>query len=131
MVRYKEYLFSSAEVKTPVSFSKCILFAVLLSVNFSHFYLPIQNHKVNSTKLDTKHLWVKRIQVYSNKGSHPFPSGNNNLQQNKNTLANFKHFFRTTWLISTKLGTKHSWDPQVKVKKKMMGFFLSLIIVMV
>ena len=130
MVRYKEYLFSSPEVKTPVSFLNAYCSPVLLSVNFSHFYLPIQNHKVNSTKLDTKHLWVKRIQVYSNRGSHPFPSGNNN-NRTKIHWRNFKHFSRTTWLISPKLGTKHSRDPQVKVKKKMMVFFLSLIIVLV
>ena len=30
-----------------------------------------------STKLGTKHPWVKGIQVYSNEGAHTFPRGNN------------------------------------------------------
>ena len=60
-----------------------------------------------STKLDTKHPWVKGIQVYSNEGPHPSPRGDNN-EIAKIHWRNSKIFFsRTTELISTKLGTKH------------------------
>ena len=42
-----------------------------LKVFFSRIAGPI------STKLNTEHLSVKRIQVCSNEGSHPFPRGDN------------------------------------------------------
>ena len=42
-----------------------------LKIVFSRTTRPI------STKLGTKHPWVKGIQVYSNEGAHTFPRGNN------------------------------------------------------
>ena len=43
-----------------------------LKVFFSRTTEPIP------TKRDTKHPWVKGIQVCSIEGSHPFPKGDNN-----------------------------------------------------
>ena len=44
---------------------------VVVVVNFLHFRL-LHNHWPRSTKLGTKYLWVKGIQVCSNEGSSPF-----------------------------------------------------------
>ena len=59
-----------------------------------------------STKLGTKHPWVKGNQVCSNKGLHPFPREDNS----NNTLTTF-----TTSPISTILGTKHPWVKGIQV----------------
>ena len=60
-----------------------------------------------STKLGTKHPWVKGIQVCSPKGPRLLPSGDNK-EEPKLHWQNLKIFFsRTTEPISTKLGTKH------------------------
>ena len=40
-------------------------------------HLFLQNELEISTKLGTKHPWVKRVQVCSNEGPPPFPRGNN------------------------------------------------------
>ena len=62
-----------------------------------------------STKLGTKHSWVKGIQVCPNEGPRPFPRGDN-YEIVKIHWQNLKIFFsRTTGSISSKLGTKHSW----------------------
>ena len=42
-----------------------------------------------STKLGTKHPWVKEIQVCSNEGPSPFRMGDNS-EIAKNTLTKFK-----------------------------------------
>ena len=68
-----------------------------------------------STKLGTKYLWVKGIQVYSNKGSRLFPRGDN-YDIAKILWRNFKIFFsRTNGTISTKLGTKHFWVKKIQI----------------
>ena len=62
-----------------------------------------------STKLGTKHSWVKGIQVWSNEGPRPFPRGDN-CEIVKIHWQYLKIFFsRTTEPFSTKLGTKHPW----------------------
>ena len=62
-----------------------------------------------STKLGTKHPWVKGTQVCSNEGPRPFPRGDN-YEIVKIHWRNLKIFFsRTTKPISNKLGTKHPW----------------------
>ena len=62
-----------------------------------------------STKLGTKHHWVKGIQVCSNEGPLTLPKGDNS-EIVKILWLNLKKFFsRTTRPISTKLGTKHHW----------------------
>ena len=43
-----------------------------------------------STKLDTEHSWVKKIQVYSNKATHPFPTEDNNEIEGERPFTNFK-----------------------------------------
>ena len=68
-----------------------------------------------STKLSTKHPWLKGIQVCSNEGPRPSPRGDNS------EIVNFypkylKIFFsRTTVPISTKLGTKYPWMKGIHV----------------
>ena len=54
-----------------------------------------------STKLGTKYLWVKAIQIYSNEGPRPSQSGDNweIININWQLLKNFFH--RTTWPILT------------------------------
>ena len=54
-----------------------------LKIFFTRIIRPIW------TKLDTKHPWVKRIQVCLNEGSHPFPRGDNN-EINTKLLTKFK-----------------------------------------
>ena len=76
---------------------------VAIVVNFSHFHLLFQNQI--STKLGTKHPWVKGIQVCSNKGPHPFPRGDNyeittihwQIQIKKFLLQNCLFNFNQTW----------------------------------
>ena len=68
-----------------------------------------------STKLGTKHPWVKGIQVCSNEGPRPFPRGDN-YEIVKIHWWNFKIFLsRTTEPFSTKLVTKHSWVKGIQV----------------
>ena len=92
-----------------------------LKIFFSRTTGPI------STKLGTKHPWVKGIQVCSNEGPLPFPRGDTCNYEEVNGSAmlfikgdihkiakihwrNLKIFSsRTTGPISTKLGTKHPW----------------------
>ena len=62
-----------------------------------------------STKLGTKHPLVKGSQVCTSEGPSPFQRGDN-YEIAKIHLWNIKIFFsKTTWPISTKLGTKHPW----------------------
>ena len=68
-----------------------------------------------STKLNTKHPWVKGIQVCSNEGPHLFPRGHN-YEIVKIHWRNLKIFFsRTTGPISTQFGTKHPWVKEIQV----------------
>ena len=61
------------------------------------------------TKLGTKPLCVKRIQVSSKEGSHPFPRGDNN-EKTKIHWWNLKISFSiTTGPNPTKLGRNHPW----------------------
>ena len=93
--------------------------------NFYRITWPI------STKLSTKHPWVKRIQVCSDEGPGPFPKGDT-YKIAKIHWQNLKIFFcRTIWSISTKLvilGLKDLKVLQIRtiliVKKEMSGFRL-------
>ena len=68
-----------------------------------------------SSTLGTKHPWVKGIQVCSNEGSCPFPRVDN-YEIVKIHLRNLKIFFsKTTWPISTKLGTMYPWVMRTQV----------------
>ena len=69
--------------------------------------LVLKNQPI-SIKLETKHPLVMRVQVCSNEGPHPFSSGDNYEIANIHWLK-LKIFSRTTWPISTKLGTMHPW----------------------
>ena len=61
-----------------------------------------------STKLGTKHPWVKGIQVRTNEGPRPFQRGDN-YKTAKIHWRNIEIFFcRIIGIISTKLGIKHS-----------------------
>ena len=89
----------------------CPLFVVV--VVRKTFYIFIFSSRTSgpiSTKLGTKHLWVKGIQVCLNEGPHPFPRGDNKeiAKIHWPTLKIF--FLRTTGPISTILGTEHPWD---------------------
>ena len=50
--------------------------SVCLVVNFSHFIFSRTTGPI-STKLGTKHSWLKKIQVWSNAGSDPLLRGDN------------------------------------------------------
>ena len=51
-----------------------------------------------------------RIQVCSKEGPHLSPRGvNYEVAKKKLTKLKKKNFSRTTWLMSTKLDTKHPW----------------------
>ena len=60
-----------------------------------------------STKLVTKHSWVKEIQIYSNEGPRTSLMGDNYEMSKIHWWNSFKNFCRTTELISTKLGTNY------------------------
>ena len=78
--REYKYLFSSPELKAQVSFSDHFLSIVCLPVCLLTFHIFIFFSRTTgpmSTKLGTRHPWVKRIQVCSNEGPHPFPRGDN------------------------------------------------------
>ena len=70
--------------------------------NFKIFFS--RNNEPISTKLRTKHSWVKGIQVCSHKGPH--------LYRRKNLKI---VTYRTAWPISTKPGTKHPWVKGIQV----------------
>ena len=68
-----------------------------------------------STKLNTKHFWMKGIQVSSNEGPRPFPRGGN-YEIVKIHCQHLKIFFsRTAEPISTKLSTKHPCVKEIQV----------------
>ena len=84
--RDSSIIFSSPELKAQVSFSDhlssvvclSICLSVCLSVCLSTFHIFIFFSRTTgpiSTKLGTKHPWVKGIQVCSNEGPRPFPRG--------------------------------------------------------
>ena len=82
--KYNFIFISSPELKAQVSFSDhlssiclSVCLSVRLSVNFSNFHLLLRTTGPISTKLGTKHPWVKGIQVCSNEGPRPFPRGDN------------------------------------------------------
>ena len=58
-------------------------------------------------KFGTKHPWVMGIQFCSNEGPCPLPRGINKEIVNIHWWTLKIFFIRTTWPISTKLGTKH------------------------
>ena len=108
------FFISSPDLKAQVSFSER-LSIVHMSVNFPHFHLfstePLGQF---STKLSTRHSLMVGIQIYSNEGPCPFPRGDN-YEIVKIHWQNFKISSRTTWPISTRLGTKHSWVMEIQV----------------
>ena len=76
-----------------------------------------------STKLDTKHPWVKGILDYSNEGPLLFPRGDN-YEIVKIHWQNIKIFFyRATGPISTKLNKKHPFGKENLSLFKREGFF--------
>ena len=85
-LRCPSTVFSSPELKAQVSFSDhllssaCKLFTYLSSS-------PEPLHGSISTKLGTKHPWMKGIKVCSIEGPCPFPRWDNN----KNTLKKLKN----------------------------------------
>ena len=76
--------FCSPELKAQVSFSDHLSSVVCLSVRpsvclktFHIFIFFSRTTGPISTKLGTKHPWVKGIQIYSNEGPRSFPMGDN------------------------------------------------------
>ena len=66
-----------------------------------------------STNFGTQHPWVKKNQVCSSKRPRHFTRGDN-YRIAKTHWRNLKTLFsRTTWPISTKLGTKHPWVKEI------------------
>ena len=102
-------VFSSSELKFQVSFSDHLSSIVRFSINFSHFHLLLRAHWTNDNQ-----IWYKAFfgdvnpclfkQIFT-----PFLR-EENLEIAKIHWQNLKIFFsRTSWLISTKLCTKHIW----------------------
>ena len=85
--------------------------SVLLSVNFSHFYLLLQNHWTNYNQ-----TWHK---AFLGKGDsklfRSFTIGNDYKIAKIYWLNLTIHSSRTTRQISTKLGTKHPWEKGIQV----------------
>ena len=99
--------FKFVQMKGPVLFQGEIIreqrkyIHKIKKIFFSRTSVPI------STKLCTKHPWVKGIKNSSNEGPHPFPKGEN-YELVKINWRNLKFFFsRTTEPISSQLGTWH------------------------
>ena len=66
-----------------------------------------------STKLGTKHPWMKGIRICSMKGFRSFPRGDN-YEIVKIHWQFSKIFFRTSRPIATKLGPKHPWVKRIQ-----------------
>ena len=85
---YQKSLFSSPQLKAQVSFSEHLSSVCpSVSIFFSRTTGPI------SIKLGTKHPWVARIQICSNKGLLPFLREDNN-KNSKNTLMKDSDLFK-------------------------------------
>ena len=108
---------SSSKPKAQMSFLIAIcplLVFIIVSfviVNFSHFHLLSRNSGPISTKLGTKQLWLKRIQVSSNKGPRLIPRGDNWGISN----IHWQNFFRTTLSILMNLSTKQPYVKGIQV----------------
>ena len=72
------------------------------SINFSHFHHFLQNHLANFNNLNTKHPWVKGIQVCPNEGSRLFPRGRY-LCKSENKLTKFKNLLLHNYVIAENL----------------------------
>jgi hypothetical protein len=70
---------------------------------------------LNSIKLGTNYLWVKGIQVCSNKGPGPLQMGDNHKNVKMRWGHLKKNFSRTTGPILTRLGTNHPWIERIQV----------------
>ena len=73
--RVRILLFSSHELKAQVSFYDRLLAVARLSVRLLSLHISIFFSRTTesiSTKLGTKHPWVKGISVFSNEGPCPF-----------------------------------------------------------
>lgn len=75
-------IFSSFEPKPKWAFlirnyTLSFFVSVDIVVSFLYVHLLPKNHSTNFTKLDTKQLWVKVIDLYSNDGSRQFQRGDN------------------------------------------------------
>ena len=81
----------------------------------------LKNHWANfkriSTKLDTKHPWVKGIQGCSNAVPRLSPWGDNSELVNFNSKYLKLYLSRTAWPISIKLGRKHPWVEMIQVNE--------------
>ena len=78
------------------------LIACRPSINFLHFHHFLQNHLANFNNLNTKHPWVKGIQVCPNEGSRPFPMGRW-LCKSENELTKFKNLLLHNYVIAENL----------------------------
>ena len=96
-------------------FRACVKILALIFEKMCFKWKKKYYEKKNSTKHITKHTWVERIQVCSNKGPRPFPR----RDRSENVKLYWKYFkiffFRTTWPISTKRGIKHPWVEGIQV----------------
>ena len=97
---------SSFKLTWAESSSEFFWSSVCPSVNF-HIFIFSRTTGPISTKLGTKHPWVKGIQVCSNEGPRPSQRGDNweMIKLNWQLLKIF--FSKTTGPSSTKLGTKY------------------------
>ena len=92
-----------------------VVVVIVVVVNFHIFIFFSRTTGSISTKLGTKHLWVKGIQVHSNEGPCSLLRGDN-YEIAKIHWQNFKIYFsRTTGPILTKLGTKNSCVKGIQV----------------
>jgi hypothetical protein len=77
-----------------------------------------RSSRPNSIKLGPNYLWVKGIQVCSNKGPGPLQSGDNH----RNVKMGWGHlkilFFITTGPTITRFGTNHPYRERIQVSLK-------------
>ena len=85
--------------------------SVLLSVNFSHFFLLLQNHWANFNQ-----IWRRAsLGNWDSKLFKSFSMGNDNKIAKTHWQNLTIYSSRTTRPISTKLGTKHPWVKGIQV----------------
>ena len=101
-----------------------VVVVLVVVVNFHIFIFFSKTAGPISTKLGTKHPWVKGIQVCANEGPRPFPRGDN-YKIVKIHWRNIKiFFFRTAGPISTRFAQSIPWRKGFKFVQMLINSIL-------